>query len=144
MSNKTAVCDLVDKALALHAKNYNCAQCVACTLAPLVGADADDAFRMMEGFGAGMGGLTETCGAISGAVAALGMASSNGSADPTSKAATYRLVRRCVKEFREKNGATLCADLKGVETKTPLRSCDGCIEDAVRIGFGILSERARD
>lgn len=48
-----------------HARGFNCAQAVACTLAPAVGLDPQVAFTLTEGFGAGMGGMTETCGAIS-------------------------------------------------------------------------------
>lgn len=131
---------LAARALDLHARGYNCAQSVACVLAPFVGADEDACFRATEGFGAGMGGLTETCGAISGGVTAIGIARSNGASDPTSKAATYRIVRQLVGRFREQNGATLCGDLKGIATKRPLRSCDGCIEDALAITIDLLEE----
>ena len=131
---------LVARALELHARGFNCAQSVACTLAPLVGADEDACFRATEGFGAGMGCLTETCGAISGGVTVIGMARSNGASNPTSKAATYRIVRQLVGRFHEQNGATLCSDLKGVATKQPLRSCDGCIEDALAITIDLLEE----
>lgn len=120
------------RALELHAMNYNCAQAVACTLAPLIGADEDLCFRAAEGLGGGMGGLTETCGAVSGAAMAVGLANSNGQDDRTSKQATYRIVRKLVSDFREQNGSTLCPELKGIKTKQPLRSCDGCIVDALQ------------
>ena len=48
------------RALELHGMKYNCAQAVACTLAPLIGADEELCFRAAEGLGGGMGGLTET------------------------------------------------------------------------------------
>ncbi len=47
-----------------HARGFNCAQAVACTLAPAVGLDPQVAFTLTEGFGAGMGGMTETCGPV--------------------------------------------------------------------------------
>ena len=118
------------RALELHSMKYNCAQAVACTLAPLIGADEELCFRAAEGLGGGMGGLTETCGAVSGAAMAIGLANSNGQDDRTSKQATYRIVRKLVSDFREQNGSTLCPELKGIKTKQPLRSCDGCIVDA--------------
>ena len=62
-----------------HNKGYNCAQSVVCALAPLLEIDTDAAFSLAEGFGAGMGGMTQTCGALSGAVMAIGQASSTGS-----------------------------------------------------------------
>ena len=68
-----------------HARGFNCAQAVACTLAPAVGLDPQVAFTLTEGFGAGMGGMTETCGAISGAVAIMGFVMSDGMENPKTK-----------------------------------------------------------
>ena len=112
---------LARRALELHGMKYNCAQAVACTLAPLIGADEELCFRAAEGLGGGMGGLTETCGAVSGAAMAIGLANSNGQDDRTSKQATYRIVR------------------KGIKTKQPLRSCDGCIVDALQLAADALA-----
>lgn len=133
-------------ALEMHARGYNCAQAVACSLADLAGYDEDTCFRMMEAFGGGMGGHTETCGAISGAAAAVGFASSNGAAGPVSKQATYEAVRLIPARFREKVGSTVCSRIKGENgqgnvCEEPLRTCDGCIEDAVIIACDLLEER---
>ena len=127
-----------------HTQGFNCAQAVACALAPVLGMDADVAFRMTEGFGAGMGGMTETCGAISGAVVALGMANSRGMEEPTSKGSTYKLSKDLVARFAVKNGTTVCRELKGIGSETgPRRSCAGCIDDAIDLAVDILSEQAR-
>ena len=107
---------LARRALELHGMKYNCAQAVG-----------------------GMGGLTETCGAVSGAAMAIGLANSNGQDDRTSKQATYRIVRKLVNDFREQNGSTLCPELKGIKTKQPLRSCDGCIVDALQLAADALA-----
>lgn len=124
-----------------HAQGFNCAQAVACALAPVLEIDADMTFRMTEGFGAGMGGMTETCGAISGAVVALGVANSHGMEDPTSKGGTYKLSKDLVARFAAKNGTTVCRELKGVGSADgPRRSCAGCIDDAVDLAVDILSE----
>ena len=55
-----------------HAQGFNCAQSVICAMAPKLGLDDHTAFALAEGFGAGMGGMTETCGAIAGGIMALG------------------------------------------------------------------------
>ena len=131
-------------AASYHTQGFNCAQAVACALVPAVGMDADTAFRMTEGFGAGMGGMTETCGAISGAVTVLGMANSRGMEDPTSKGSTYKLSKDLVARFSAKNGTTVCRELKGIGSDAgPRRSCPGCIDDAVDLAVDILSEQAR-
>ena len=79
------------QAMAYLEQGFNCAQAVACTLAPAIGLDVDQTFRLMEGFGGGMGGYTETCGAVSGAVMAAGWVKSAGSESPVSKMETYQL-----------------------------------------------------
>lgn len=126
-------------AIALHDKKYNCAQAVACAFAEEVDMDTETIFRMMEGFGLGMGGTQGTCGAISGAVALAGLKNSDGNLDdPKTKAATYQLSREIVAKFEAKNKGSLCKDLKGVETGAPLRSCPDCIMDAVEIVEEVL------
>ena len=137
--------ELVAQADALHRRKFNCAQSVACALAPEVGADFETCYRLAEGFGGGMGGNNETCGAISGAVIALGQLNSGGSdAAGTTKAETYRLVDMLVEGFRAENGSTVCRELKGIGCDHgPLRSCPGCIEDAVRLAIGIIAESRR-
>lgn len=132
---------LTERALALHARNFNCAQCVACTLAPLVEASEDSTFRLMEGFGSGMGCKRETCGAVAGAVAMLGAANSFGPANPTSKQATYELSAECVRRFRKVHGTTECRAIRGTDAPGPLPVCDDCIADCVRIGAEIIFER---
>ena len=129
------------QAAAYHGQGYNCAQAVLCTLAPALGCDVDTAFRLMEGFGLGMGGMSETCGALSGAVAALGMAASGGTANPRTKAGTYRLSRAAVERFQAKNSSSVCGELKGVTGEHGmLRSCPGCIDDAIDIAVDLLRE----
>lgn len=126
-----------------HARGFNCAQAVACTLAPAVGLDPQIAFTLTEGFGAGMGGMTETCGAISGAVAIMGFVMSDGMENPKTKGQTYKLSREIAKRFGEKNTTTVCGTLKGVGSdQGPLRSCPGCIDDAVDIACDVLKQLA--
>lgn len=124
-----------------HAQGFNCAQSVICAMAPKLGLDDHTAFALAEGFGAGMGGMTETCGAISGAVMALGQATSTGRSNPTSKGATYKLSRELCTGFMDKNGTTVCRELKGVGSpEGPRRSCPGCIDDAIDLTVDILSK----
>ena len=63
----------VEKALENHGKGYNCCQAVACAYADLVGVDENLIFAAGEGFGAGMGGMQCTCGAVSGACMVAGL-----------------------------------------------------------------------
>lgn len=59
--------------------------------------------------------------------------SSRNTEEPVTKGGTYRITKEIAQAFKEKNGSVICKDLKGIETKKVLRSCDGCIEDAAKI-----------
>ncbi|MGX8773822.1 MAG: C-GCAxxG-C-C family protein [Bacillota bacterium] len=123
----------VVKAVTNHHKKYNCAQAVACAFAEDLGMDEKTVFRMMEGFGFGMGSMHE-CGAVSAMAAIAGLKESDGNMDaPASKKASYKASKAMLKAFEEKNGSTICRVIKGVDTKKVLRSCDGCVEDAAEI-----------
>ena len=122
----------------LHEAGYNCAQAVACAVAPELGVDSDQLFRALEGFGLGMGDMSQTCGAVSGAVALVGLANSSGEDNPKSKGATYKVSREVSQRFAAKNGTTICRELKGIDTGAVVRSCAGCIDDAVRIVLDLI------
>ena len=71
----------------------------------------------------------------------MSMINSTGNLEaPDSKATTYKRVRELNAMFREKNGSTICREIKGLDTGKVLRSCDGCIEDAVVFLTEILGE----
>ena len=95
-------------------------------------------FRMLEGYGLGMGCMEGICGAVSGAVALAGLKNSQGCANPISKRSTYQLSGRILKEFKEKNGSAICRELKGVDTGRALRACNDCIRDAAELAEKIL------
>ena len=133
--------DRVEKALAYHKKGFNCSQSVACTFCDKVEMSEKDLFRVMEGFGFGGGDAQGTCGAVAGAAAILGLINSTQDLNtPTSKQGTYKMARELNAKFREMNGSTICKDIKGIETGKVLRSCDGCIEDAVKLVAEVLGE----
>ena len=130
-----------EKAIANHKKGYNCAQSVACLYAEELGFDERDVFRMTEAFGLGMG-VMDTCGAVSAMAVVAGMKNSDGNSEnPTTKSSTYKLIRAMFEEFKKKNQSTDCRELKGVDTKKPLRSCNDCIEDSVEIIEKFLLKR---
>lgn len=124
----------VQKALERKQNGYNCAQSVVCSYCDLLGIDEKTAFKISEGFGAGMGGMQLTCGALTGAFMLLGMLNSSANLEkPNSKQATNALVREAAKKFQDKNGSITCSELKGIKTGKVLRTCPGCIEDSCKI-----------
>lgn len=124
------VAEIKDK----HTRGYNCAQIVLCSYAEELGIDEETLFRVSEGFGAGMGGMMQTCGAVTAMFMALGLANSSGDLQACdTKTQTMKKVRELAAEFEKKNGSIVCRELKGIDTGKVLRSCDGCIEDGIRI-----------
>ena len=124
------VAEIKDK----HTRGYNCAQIVLCSYAEELGIDEETLFRISEGFGVGMGGMMQTCGAVTAMFMALGLANSSGDLQACdTKPQTMKKVRELAAEFEKKNGSIVCRELKGIDTGKVLRSCDGCIEDSIRI-----------
>lgn len=124
------VAEIKDK----HMRGYNCAQIVLCSYAEELGIDEETLFRISEGFGAGMGGMMQTCGAVTAMFMALGLANSSGDLQACdTKPQTMKKVRELAAEFEKKNGSIVCRELKGIDTGKVLRSCDDCIEDGIRI-----------
>ncbi len=106
--------------------SYNCAQALICTYADLAGIDEETAWYLGSGFGAGMGNMEGTCGALVGAGMALSLISKD-------KAQAMKGMKQIMTRFQQCNGATQCKLLKGVGTKVVLRECDGCVEDAATL-----------
>ena len=73
----------------------------------------------------GMGCTEATCGALCGAGMVMGLMGKSGKP-------TAAIMRDILHEFEEKAGATICKDLKGIETGKMLCSCDDCVRHAVR------------
>ena len=125
--------DRKELALKLHHSKFNCCQSVACAFCHVMGQDAETTFKQAEAFGFGMGCM-ETGGAVSGMARVVGMKMSDGDLeDPKTKKECYAMMKKLVEEFKAKNGSINCAEIKGIETGKVLRSCDGCIEDAVEL-----------
>ena len=105
--------DIREKALDYHKKGYNCAQAVIAACSELTGLDEKTALAISAGFGGGLRS-GEVCGAISGAVMALGMAYPfvDGS-DAEAKQKIAELAKQCVAAAAEKYGKVRCSELKG-------------------------------
>jgi C_GCAxxG_C_C family probable redox protein len=106
---------------------------VACAFLPILDIDERTLYRITEGFGGGMGGYEGTCGAISGALTVASLLTSGGNPQQVTKVATYEIAKQVFDAFVAQNSSAICKDLRGLESGIELRSCPGCIEDAVKI-----------
>ena len=120
----------VQTALEKHRGGYNCAQAVLCAYADLFGLNEQDAYKIAEGFGTGMGGMGETCGAVTAAFMLIGLKNSNGiTGDKTTRPDTYKKIRELAESFKAEAGSITCRELKGA-TGLPVYPCPKCVETA--------------
>lgn len=116
-----------------HCGSHNCAQAIVHTYADIAGMDEQLAMNVANAFGAGMGNMEGTCGALVGAGIVLGMLNKD-------KAKAMKDMRKIMMKFQTRNGATQCKVLKGVGTKIVLRECPLCVADAAEF----LEEQIRE
>lgn len=132
----------IETAMQKRKSGYNCAEAVLCAFCDKIGIDEKTALNLSEGFGGGIGGMHSVCGAVTGMIMAANLIMGN--VDPKNPQATkgesYNRTKRMAEEFLNKNTSIICADLLGDEERPKLRSCDGCIEDAVNILEKFLEE----
>lgn len=135
------------EAVKIFSSGYNCAQAVLAAFCEPLGLDRATACRLASAFGGGIGAQGEICGALSGAIMALGLKFGSAEADKTAKAETYRKTRQLAEEFKLRTGSLYCRDLLGfdlgtsegqTQAKVP-GSFDKC-DDFVKIAVEILEE----
>lgn len=114
--------------------SHNCAQAVLCSYCDLTGIDEETSRNMTTAFAAGMGNMEGTCGAIVGAGIALSLITKD-------KAKAMKGMREIMTRFEERNKATQCKLLKGIETKQVLRECPDCVADAAEFLEDIINTK---
>jgi C_GCAxxG_C_C family probable redox protein len=135
-----------DHAISSFRSGYNCAQSVLITYSEKYHIDLDTALSLSCGFGAGMGRLQETCGAVTGSFMAIGLhICSRYAGNKERKEHSYTLVREFERQFRNIHDTLKCDELLSVDLKTPEgqkrfhddklneKVCEKCIGDAVEI-----------
>ena len=145
--------DTINLAMKYFSTDYNCAQSVMKSILVSKELDFDEIFHLSAGFGGGVGLQGHICGAVSGAVAALGVINGEKYTDPKKhKEATYEAVEKFMHLFKERNGSIICDDLTGIvmadkashdkaaKDGTFRRVCPGYVKDAVRIVLGLTQE----
>ena len=96
-------------------QGYNCAQATAAAFAADFGLTPEAVLTMTAGFGGGMGGLRETCGAVSAMVYVAGLQAGHyAPGDTAAKKALYDLVKEMQREFVAQFGTTCCRELQQV------------------------------
>ncbi|MDV2481452.1 C_GCAxxG_C_C family protein [Methanoculleus sp. Wushi-C6] len=135
-----------EKAVACFMQGCNCAQAVSSVFARDAGVPEEVILRAATGFGAGVGRTGGACGAVSGAVLAIGLIF--GSTEPEEKEAkdrTYAVTQEFISRFVRKHGTVSCTGLLNCDLSTDeglarareqgltRTLCPGYVRDAVEI-----------
>ena len=138
--------DHAEKARELFLAGCNCAQSVVGAFAPEMGLTQEAAMRIASSFGGGMGGMRETCGAVTGMLMVAGLKwgySETGNLDK--KTAHYARVRSLIEQFKAEHTTIVCRDLlahlgelkQDPSARTPeyykTRPCARYVETATRL-----------
>jgi len=98
---------------------YNCAQTVLSIFGPGFGINEDLCCRLAFPFGAGIARRQETCGAVTGALMALGLMYGRGLGEGNeAKETGYAKAQDFLRRFEELHGTVRCLDLLGADINT--------------------------
>lgn len=141
----------VQDAVETFKQGFSCSQAVLAAFSETLGLDRERALKISQPFGGGMAGLGMTCGAVTGAMLAIGLKyGRTRPEDEEAKQKTYRLVRELLLRFKGLHGSIVCRDLIGVDLSAPdghklgaergvfENLCPGFVADAAQILEEIL------
>jgi C_GCAxxG_C_C family probable redox protein len=120
--------EIEQKAMDFKAIGFNCCEAVVKAFEEYLNSDILSACK---GFGQGMATLEATCGSLIGANMVLGNISLN-----YSRLYTKSLFNK----FKDMSKATICKELKGIDTKVVLTPCPLCVKNACRALFEVIKE----
>lgn len=143
----------VERSGELWKSGFICAESVLLALAESQGIQSPLLPRIATGFGSGISRTGGQCGAVSGAILGIGLAT--GRDRPTeNKDPMYDLVRQFLTQFQERFGSTNCRVLVGCDLGTPagqayykenhlVERCLQYTQGATEIALAVLAERAK-
>ncbi|NHK32650.1 MAG: C_GCAxxG_C_C family protein [Asgard group archaeon] len=109
-----------EKAKEYFASGYNCAQAVLRSVLEEKNLFFDQVPIVAAGFGGGISRRGEICGALTGAVMAIGMLTFQNDVDVSKhKALTYEKVAEFINKFNEFHDTPICNELIGFDIRDP-------------------------
>jgi C_GCAxxG_C_C family probable redox protein len=107
------------KASEMFSEGYNCSQAVLGVFAEDFGLDEELALKVSSGFGGGIARGGDICGAVTGAIMALGLKYFSPEADiQQSKMEVYKMVDDFKKRFIKRHSSIVCRELLGCDIST--------------------------
>jgi C_GCAxxG_C_C family probable redox protein len=109
----------LDAAVERFAEGFSCSQAVFSAFSAEFGLPAEVALKIASAFGGGIARKGEVCGAVTGALMALGLARGHADNEESSKAANYDLVDQFLRRFQAAHASITCRELIGHSVDTP-------------------------
>ena len=144
----------IQKAVKLFESGFACSQAVLCAYSDLFGLNEKLALKIASGFGAGIGGSSNLCGAVSGAIMVLGLKhGATNSEDKKQKEKNYKIAKFLMEEFEKEQGTLLCKELLGYDISIPSikekakeadvfkEICPNCVKKTAELLEKILNEK---
>lgn len=134
-----------------HKSGFNCAQSVLAVFAADFGLPLDLALKLASPFGGGMK-MAATCGALTGALMALGLACGYSEPDEALKAESDNMTLELLRRWQEEIGPTDCKAILGYDVSDPAQRelaiqagvldhhCPDCIRKGAEILADLLNE----
>lgn len=117
-----------------------CSQAVFCAYAKELGLEEETAYRLMEGFGEGCGGMQEMCGALAACAAIIGFYCSDGDLENgDSKDFTYQKMHQVEEMFKQEYGGVTCREILHGECPKQFQ-CGMKVKDAILIIEYVLGD----
>jgi C_GCAxxG_C_C family probable redox protein len=113
--------NLADIAEARFRQDFSCSQSVFSVLAERWDIDLNVSLRVSAGFGGGLARSAQTCGCVTGAIMAIGLAQRSVSPEEnrSEKEKTYEACQRFMRAFEARHGSLVCSGLLGCDLSTP-------------------------
>lgn len=106
-------------AVALFEQGFTCGQAVLAAFAERHGLGREAALRIACAFGGGIARTGSTCGAVSGALMAIGLEHGRTRVeDEAAREKTYAAALAFLEQFRREHGSDVCRELLGVDIGT--------------------------
>ncbi len=134
-------------------KEKNCSQSVLLGFSGAFHLKDDVALSISSGFGAGMGRMQKTCGAVTGAYMVIGLyAGSRSVLNSERKEISYTLIQEFTRRFEEKKGTSVCSDLihcnlnteEGKKYFEANKMKENVCEKCIQFSINILDELLED
>jgi C_GCAxxG_C_C family probable redox protein len=103
-----------EQAVKCFKEGFSCSQAMLSTYGE--GIDRETALKISAPFGGGIARRGETCGAVTGALMAIGLKYAKGK---ETREVVYGLVNEFVRKFEARNKSIVCKTLLGCDLSTP-------------------------